>query len=202
MWGLGAGCGLPKGNGGLPDPFGCLSVLGFASGVGKCAAFTQGAISLVIGAVMGLAGLRASANNELAGVGLAVGARIAGVRAGGVMSPLGWVTGPNDASTSVAQSNMVRAVGGVVGSSPHSCEASASRIVNAARKFTIAFRIPSGNGPDRVSFHLNSIRRSLASHCATVLSDAGVLAQVGTALGVAAVGFAMTGVCGAVPRCS
>ena len=202
MWGLGAGCGLAKGDGGLPDPIGCLSVPGFASGVGKCAAFARGAISLVIGAVMGLAGVRASADDERAGVGLAMRARIAGVCAGGVTSPLGWVTGPNDASTSVAQSNVVRALGGVVGSSPLSCEVSASRIANAARKFTIAFRIPSGNGPDRVSFHSNSIRRSLASHCATVLSDAGVLAQMGTALGVVAVGFAMTGVCVAVPRCS
>ena len=139
MWGLGAGCGLAKGNGGLPDPIGCLSVPGFASGVGKCAAFARGAISLVIGAVMGLAGVRASANDGRASVGLAVGARIAEVHAGGVTSPLGWVTGPNDASTSVAQSNVVRAVGGVVGSSPLSCEVSASRIANAARKFTIAF---------------------------------------------------------------
>ena len=185
----------------MPDPIGCLSVPGFASGVGKCAAFARGAISLVIGAVMGLAGVRASADDERAGVGLAVGARIAGARAGGVTSPLGWVTGPNDASTSVAQSNVVRAVGGVVGSSPLSCEVSASCITNAVRKFTIASRIPSGNGPDRVSFHSNSIRRSLASHCATVLSDVGVLAHVGTALGVVAVGFAMTGVCVAVPRC-
>ena len=175
---------------------------GFASGMGNCAAFARGVISLVIGAVMGLAGVRASADDERAGVGLAMRARIAGVCAGGVTSPLGWVTGPNDALTSVAQLNVVRAVGGVVGSSPLSCEVSASRIANAARKFTIAFRIPSGNGPDRVSFHSNSIRRSLASHCATVLSDAGVLAQVGTALGVVAVGFAMTGVCVAVPRCS
>jgi len=51
------------------------------------------------------------------------------------------------------------------------CEASASRIANAARKFAIVFRILSGNGPDRFIFHSNSIRRSLASHCATVLSD-------------------------------
>jgi len=49
--------------------------------------------------------------------------------------------------------------------------ASASRITNAARKFAITFRIPLGNGPDRVSFHSHSICRSLASQCATVLSD-------------------------------
>ena len=55
--------------------------------------------------------------------------------------------------------------------SPLSREASASRITNAARKFAIVFRIPSGNGPDRVSFHSNSICRSRVSHCATVLSD-------------------------------
>ena len=73
MWGLGAGCGLAKGDGALPDPFGCLSVPGFASGVGKCAAFVWGAISLVIGAVMGLVGVRASPDDERAGVGLAVG---------------------------------------------------------------------------------------------------------------------------------
>ena len=43
------------------------------------------------------------------------------------------------------------------------------------------------------------------SHCATVLSDMGVLAQVGTAAGVvAAVGLTVTmiGVCVAVTRCS
>ena len=51
------------------------------------------------------------------------------------------------------------------------CEASASRITNAARKFIIVLRIPSGNGPDWFNFHLNSIRRSLVSHCAAVLSD-------------------------------
>jgi hypothetical protein len=196
------GCGPAKGDEGLPDPFGHMSMPGFVSGVGKCAAFAQGAISLVIGVVMGLAGVHASENDERASVGLAVGACIAGVHAGGVTSPLGWVTGPNDASTSVAQSNMVWAVGGVVGSSPLSCEVSASRITNTVRKFTIASRIPSGNGPDQVSFHSNSIRRSLASHCATVLSDAGELAQVGKALGVAAIGFAMTGVCVAMPQCS
>ena len=112
---------------------------GFASGVGKCAAFARGAILLVIGAVMGLAGMCASANDGRASVGLAVGACIAGVHVGGVTSPLGWVTGPNDTSTSVAQSNVVRAVGGVVGSSPLSCEVSASRITNVACKFRIAF---------------------------------------------------------------
>ena len=41
--------------------------------MGKCAAFARGAISLVIGAVMGLAGVRASADDKGAGVGLAVG---------------------------------------------------------------------------------------------------------------------------------
>ena len=51
------------------------------------------------------------------------------------------------------------------------CEASASRITNAARIFAIVFRILSGNGPDWFIFHSSSIRRSLASHCATVLSD-------------------------------
>jgi hypothetical protein len=51
------------------------------------------------------------------------------------------------------------------------CEASASRIANAARKFEIVFRIPSGNGPDRFNFQSSSICRSRMSHCATVLSD-------------------------------
>ena len=51
------------------------------------------------------------------------------------------------------------------------CEASASRIANAARKFVIMLQIPSGNGPDWFNFHSNSIQRSLVSHCATVLSD-------------------------------
>lgn len=54
---------------------------------------------------------------------------------------------------------------------PLSCEASASHITNAACTFTIVFQILSGKGPDRVSFHSNSICRSLVSHCATVLSD-------------------------------
>ena len=51
------------------------------------------------------------------------------------------------------------------------CEASASRITNAVRKSVIAFRVPSGKGPDRFSFQSSSIRRSRMSHCATVLSD-------------------------------
>ena len=51
------------------------------------------------------------------------------------------------------------------------CEASASHIANAARKFAIAFQILLGNGPDQFIFHLNSICRSLVSHCATALSD-------------------------------
>jgi len=54
---------------------------------------------------------------------------------------------------------------------PLSCEASASRITNAVRTFVIVFRIPSGKGPDWVSFHSNSICRSLTSHCVNVLSD-------------------------------
>jgi hypothetical protein len=48
---------------------------------------------------------------------------------------------------------------------------SSSYIMNAVRKFAITFQIPSGNGPDWVSFHSNSIHRSLALHCVTVLSD-------------------------------
>jgi hypothetical protein len=52
-----------------------------------------------------------------------------------------------------------------------SCEASASRITNAARKFAMAFWIWSGNGPDLFIFYSNSIWRSLMLHCATVLSD-------------------------------
>ena len=51
------------------------------------------------------------------------------------------------------------------------CEASASRITNAARKSTIAFQTPSGKGPDRFSFQSSSICRSQMSHCVTVLSD-------------------------------
>jgi hypothetical protein len=120
---------------------------------------------------------------------------------GGLGASLGDVCMWAGLAVGVVVADGLHATGGVL-SSPLPCEASASRITNAARKFAIVFRIPSGNGPDRVSFHSNSIRRSLASHCATVLSDAGVLAQVGMVLGVAAVGFAMTGVCVAVPRCS
>ena len=148
MRGLGAGCGPAKGDGGSPDPFEYLSVPGFVSEVGECAEFARGAVSCLIEAAMVLGDMCASADDEHAGVGLEVGARIVGVRTGGVTSPLGWVAGPNDASTSVAQSNVVRAVGGVVGSSPLFGEVSASRIANAVRKFTIVFRIPSGNGPD------------------------------------------------------
>jgi hypothetical protein len=85
---------------------------------------------------------------------------------------------------------------------PRKSVQSCSTLINTVHKFTIGFQILSGNGPDQVSFHSNSICRSLASHCATVLSDVGVLAQVGTALGVVAIGFAMTGVFVAVPQCS
>ena len=181
MWGLGAGCGPAKGDGGSPDPFGYLSMPGFVSEVGECAEFARGAVSCLIEAAMVLGDVRASPDDEHVGVGFAVAARVVGVRARGVVLPFGWMTRPNELSTSVAQSNVVRAVVGVVGvggwldggvlSSPLSCEVSASRITNAARKFAIAFRIPSGNGPDQVSFQSSSMRRSLVSHCATVLSD-------------------------------
>ena len=154
---------------------------GFVSEVGDCAEFARGAVSPVIEPVTVLGNVRASPDDEHAGVGFAVVACVVGVRARGVTLSFGWMTGPNELSTSVAQSNVVRAVVGVVGvgawldggvlSSPLSCEVSASRITNAARKFAIAFRIPSGNGPDRVSFQSSSIRRSRVSHCATVLSD-------------------------------
>jgi hypothetical protein len=67
------GCGLAKGSRGLPNPFGCLSVPGFAREVGECTAFARGAVSPVIEVVMGLAGGRASVDDKRAGVGLAVG---------------------------------------------------------------------------------------------------------------------------------
>lgn len=115
-------------------------------------------------------GVRASPDDRHAGAGLAVGAHIVGVHAQGVMSLFGWVTGLNDVLTLVAQSNVVWAVGGVVGSSPLSCcEASASCIANAVCRFAIAFQILSGDGPDWIRFHLNSICRSLVFHCTTVL---------------------------------
>jgi hypothetical protein len=50
------------------------------------------------------------------------------------------------------------------------CDASASCITNTVHKFAMAVRIPSGNGPDQLSFHSDSICRSLVLHCATVLS--------------------------------
>jgi hypothetical protein len=71
--GLGATCRLSKGHGGLPDPFGHLSMPGFASEVGECAEFTQGAVSPVIKVVMGLVGMRTSPDGERVGVGLTVG---------------------------------------------------------------------------------------------------------------------------------
>ena len=154
---------------------------GFASEAGECAEFVWGAVSALIEPVTVLGDVRASPDDEHAGVGFAVAAHVVGVCARGVTLSFGLMTGPNELSTSVAQSNVVRAVVGVVGvgawldggvlSSPLSCEASASRITSAARKFAIAFRTPSGNGPDRVSFQSSSMRRSLVSHCATVLSD-------------------------------
>jgi hypothetical protein len=69
--------GLATGNGGSPDLFGCLSVLDLASDAGTSIA--QSAVSLVIGAAARLAGERASLGDACAGVGLAVGACVAGV---------------------------------------------------------------------------------------------------------------------------
>jgi hypothetical protein len=89
---------------------------------------------------------------------------------------------------------------------------SVSRSSSEARNFAIAFRARSGNGPERVCAQFCSIRASCASIFSTEFISSSVsvddaagflLEQVGTAVGaVAAVGFAMTGVCVAVTRCS
>ena len=67
------GGGLAKGDGGLPDLFGHLSVPGFVSDVGECAGFAWGAVSPVIKSVPVLGNVRASPDDERAGAWLAVG---------------------------------------------------------------------------------------------------------------------------------
>jgi hypothetical protein len=57
----------------------CSSVLGLAGDVGRRASIARGAVSLVIGAAARLAGERALLGDACAGVGLAVGACVAGV---------------------------------------------------------------------------------------------------------------------------
>ena len=99
------GCGLVKGDGSSPDPFGCLSAPGFASEVGEHVAFARDAVSLVIGAVAvlgvqtGLTGAGAS-RGDIGTVGQLMGA-------GGVVGrkSLTLGTGPIDSLISVAQSN-------------------------------------------------------------------------------------------------
>jgi hypothetical protein len=54
-------------------------VLGLAGDAVRCASIARGAVLLVIGAAARLAGERASVGDACAGVGLAVGARVAGV---------------------------------------------------------------------------------------------------------------------------
>ena len=89
------GCGLAKGNGGLSNPFGRLSMPGSASGVGECAAFAWGAISPVIEAVVVLVGVRSglmgagASWGEIGAVGL-LGR--AAARARGATSQFGRVT--------------------------------------------------------------------------------------------------------------
>ena len=56
----GANCGLAKGNGGLLDTLGCLSVLGLTGDAGRRVSITQGAVAPVIEVVAGLAGMGAS----------------------------------------------------------------------------------------------------------------------------------------------
>ena len=57
MRGLGAGCGLVKGDGGLLGTWGCLSLLVLAGDAGRRASITRGAIWLVIGVAAGLVGM-------------------------------------------------------------------------------------------------------------------------------------------------
>jgi len=69
---------------------------------------------------------------------------------------------------------------------------SVSRSSNEARKSAIAFRMPSGNGPDRVLAQFCSIRRSSASTFSTVFisSSVGVgdVAVVGSTIAYTAIG--------------
>ena len=62
-----------------------------------------------------LRGMHAPPDDGHVGVGLVVVAHVVGVRVWGVTLPFSWVTGPNEPSTSVVQSNVVWSVGGVAG---------------------------------------------------------------------------------------
>ena len=122
------GCGLAKGDGGSPNPFGCPSVPGFESEVGKCAAFARGAVLPVIEAAvvlvdvrsglvntktslsdvvavsmrMGFAGMTGLSGEHGAGLELSKGDRgLVGRKS------LTLGTGPIDSSMSVAQSNVM-----------------------------------------------------------------------------------------------
>ena len=96
----------------MPDPFGRLFVSGFASKVGECAALARGAVSLVIGTIVGLG---ASLGDVCACTGFALGvgwhwsplACPFVVEGHGLVVRSGSGTGvaPNVSSTSVAQSN-------------------------------------------------------------------------------------------------
>ena len=135
MRGLGAGCRLAKGDGGSPDPFGCLSVPDFESEMGKCAAFALGAISPVIEAAVVLVDVRSglantkTSRNDMGAVELqSVGAdsmrtsfesltELSGEHDAGLglskgdrglvgQKSLALGTGPINSSVSVAQSNV------------------------------------------------------------------------------------------------
>jgi hypothetical protein len=68
----GASCGLTKGNGGLLDTLGCLSMLGLTGDTGRRVSITRGAVAPVIEVVAGLAGMGASLGDARACAGYAV----------------------------------------------------------------------------------------------------------------------------------
>jgi hypothetical protein len=70
--GEGAGCGLAEGNGGSPDPFGCLSVLDLVGDAGRRASLVLGIMPLAVELADAVAGVCVS-------TGLVVVARVAGV---------------------------------------------------------------------------------------------------------------------------
>ena len=67
-----AGCGLAKGNGGLLNALGCLTVLGLTGDAGRCTLITWGAVAPVVKVVAGLAGMCASLGDARACAGHAV----------------------------------------------------------------------------------------------------------------------------------
>jgi hypothetical protein len=126
------------------SPLGCQFMLELASEA------VEPHTLLVLGAVIGaVAGLGTSLGDMCMCVGLTVGMCVVGT---------GALTSSTQLNSSVLSSLLF-------------CEASASRITNTAHKFVIVFQIPLGNGPNQFSFHSNTICRSLALHCMTMLSD-------------------------------